>query len=86
VKESRQTSTLHDTAYEGLDEPYGPCCDCGTAAVLIHTADDLASFLRYPLVQFLRRGARRDAADQAHGSGTDATRMYIQDKHRSTTP
>jgi hypothetical protein len=40
--------------------------------ILIHAADDFASFLRDPLVQVCTRGGS-DAADQADGYGTSAT-------------
>jgi hypothetical protein len=45
--------------------------------LLIHAADDLASFLRYPLGQLFTRGGR-DATDQADGDGTSATGTDLQ--------
>jgi hypothetical protein len=45
---------------------------------LIHAADDLASFLRYPLVLFFTRRGGKDAADQADGYGPRATGTNLQ--------
>jgi hypothetical protein len=52
---------------------------------LIHAADDLASFLRYPLIQLCMRG-ESDATDQADGARTSATGTDLQNDRGPTPP
>src|SRR5215831_1921337 len=64
----------------------GECHGGIVPTILIRAADDLASFLRYPLGQFFTRGDGRDAADQTDGHGSSTTGTVLQNDHRPPPP